>query len=76
MWREMMGNRITANEAPVKLYWDDMNGEGLVRFSAEFYMMDWVTQADMLQDFICELQEEYNELLEVEGLNCETDTNA
>ena len=47
-----MGKRVMANEAPVKLYWDDMNGEGLVRFSADFYMMDWVTQADMLQDFI------------------------
>jgi hypothetical protein len=76
MWREMMGKRVMANKAPVKLYWDGMNGEGLVRFSADFYMMDWVTQADMLQDFICELQVEYNELLEVEGLNCETDTNA
>jgi hypothetical protein len=72
----MMGKRVMADEAPVKLYWDNMNGEGLVRFGAEFYMMDWITKADMLSDFIVELRAEYEELLDVEGLNCETDTNA
>lgn len=60
-----MSNRMTGNQAPIKLMWNDSMGDGWVLFETEFN--DWhdVTKLDMLRDFIHALQQEYDEQLAI-----------
>ena len=60
-----MSNRMTGEQAPIKLMWDDSVGDGWVLFATEFN--DWhdVTKLDMLRDFITALEQEYQEQLDL-----------
>jgi hypothetical protein len=60
-----MSNRMTGNQAPIKLMWNDSMGDGWILFETEFN--DWhdVTKLDMLRDFIHALQQEYDEQLAI-----------
>jgi len=60
-----MSDRMTGNQAPIKLMWNNSVGDGWVLFETEFH--DWpdVTKLDMLQDFITELEQEYKEQLDL-----------
>lgn len=69
-----MSKRVMGSEAPIKLFWNDICGEGFVMFNEDFYNYHWVTRADMLKDIIAELQEEYDELLS-EEMDDEPDTD-
>jgi len=57
--------RITGNEAPIKLMWNNQIGDGWVLFNEEFHNLPDVTKLDMLQDFIHELEKEYSEQLDI-----------
>ena len=60
-----MTNRMTGEQAPIKLMWNDNLGEGWLLFTTEFN--DWadVTKLDMLRDFIAALEQEYAEQLDL-----------
>ena len=57
--------RITGNEAPIKLMWNNQIGDGWILFIEEFHTLPDITKLDMLQDFIHELEKEYSEQLDI-----------
>lgn len=57
--------RITGNEAPIKLMWNNQIGDGWILFSEEFHTLPDITKLDMLKDFIHELEKEYSEQLDI-----------
>ena len=59
-----MSDRKVGDEAPVKLMWNHLMGDGWICFGTEWMQWDEVSKLDMLQDCICLLQDEYNEILE------------
>lgn len=57
--------RVTGEKAPIQLMWNDSSGEGFILFDPSFQTLPDVTKLDMLQDFIAELQTEYEEQMEM-----------
>jgi len=50
----------------IKLNWNNLKGEGSVKYTKEFTEAHIVVQLDMLQDCIVDLTDRYNELLSPE----------
>jgi hypothetical protein len=48
----------------IELTWDDESGEGIVHINKDFVVAHRVVQLDALTDWIAELQELYNSMLE------------
>jgi hypothetical protein len=48
--------------------WNGNSDETKIKFNDDFVSSHWVLRADVLQDAICMLQEEYKKVLEVEAV--------
>lgn len=68
-----MTNRMTGQNAPIKLMWNNSMGEGWLLIDAEFNDLHDVTKLDMLKDFIHALKEEYQEQLDLAFGDCDDD---
>ena len=47
----------------IELHWNNLKGEGHVKYTKTFEEAHWVVRADMLQDCIVDLQDKYSSLL-------------